>query len=121
MSNCLSKHQCTLTSLYASIETKIFITEKLDKVFKKKFTSLLKEASAYRPFLSCPARYYEDMIRDLFIEEGQKLDCVEDLEFVLYRLNYLKFSDFRRAKENFEENAKIVGNIPKENRVKFEQ
>jgi len=93
----------------------------LEVLFKQKFTGLLKEASAFRPFLVCPSNYYEREIRDLFIEEGQQLDSIEDLEFVLNNLNFLKFPDFRRAKENFEKGIEFMENIEKEKHVKFEK
>ncbi len=61
----------------------LIIWEKLKEVFKFKLEALIKEASAFRPFLVCPAKYFEEEIKHLFIDEGQKLDSIEDLEFTL--------------------------------------
>jgi len=93
----------------------------LQELFNHKFTALLKEASAFRPFLVCPARYFERDIKELFIEEGRKLDSVEDLESVLHELNYLKFPDYRKAKETFEKGIELIKYIENEKRVKFEK
>jgi hypothetical protein len=69
----------------------------------------------------CPAKYFEEEIKHLFIDEGQQLDSVEDLEFTLYRLNFLKFPDYRKAKENFDKAIEVEKDIEKEKRVKFEK
>jgi hypothetical protein len=114
------EHKCTLSQLYPSTEIKIIIREKLIEVFKFKFESLLTEASAFRPFLVCPARYFEEDIKYYFIEEGQQIDCVEHLEFALYRLNFLKFREFRKAKESFEKSIEVDKNIIGEKRVSFD-
>jgi hypothetical protein len=116
----MSEEKCTLTKLYFSAEIRLIIWEKLKEVFKFKFEALIKEASAFRPFLVCPAKYFEEEIKYLFIDEGQQLDSVENLEFTLYRLNFLKFPDYRKAKENFDK-AIEVEDIEKEKRVKFEK
>ena len=117
----MSEEKCTLTKLYPSVEIRLIIWEKLKEVFKFKFEALIKEASAFRPFLVCPAKYFEEEIKHLFIDEGQKLDSIEDLEFTLYRLNFLKFPDYRKAKENFDKAIEIEEYIEKERRVKFEK
>ena len=116
----MSKLKCTLTQLYPSVETRILLTDKLRELFKHKFQALLIEASAFRPFLVCPARYFEESLKELFIEEGQQLDCVEDLEFVLYQLNFLKFAEFRKAKENFESSIELEKTIERVKRVSFD-
>jgi hypothetical protein len=101
-------------------EIRLIIWEKLKEVFKFKFEALIKEVSAFRPFLVCPAKYFEE-IKHLFIDEGQQLDSVEDLEFALYKLNFLKFPDYRKAKENFDIAIEVEEDIEKEKRVKFEK
>jgi hypothetical protein len=49
------------------------------------------------------------------------LDSVEDLEFALYKLNFLEFPDYRKAKENFDRAIEVEEDIEKEKRVKFEK
>jgi hypothetical protein len=85
--------------LYPSIEIRLIIREKLKEVFKFKFEALIKEVSDFHSFVVCPAKHFEEEIKHLFIDEGQQLGCVEDLEFTLYRLDFLKFSDYRKAKK----------------------
>ncbi len=79
----MNKEKWTLTKLYPSVEIRLIIWEKLKEVFKFKLEALIKEASAFRPFLVCPAKYFEEEIKHFFIDEGQKLDSIEDLEFTL--------------------------------------
>ncbi len=70
----MNEEKCTLTKLYPSVEIRLIVWEKLKEVFKFKFEALIKEASAFRPFLVCPAKYFEEEIKHLFIDEGQQLD-----------------------------------------------
>lgn len=113
----MSEVKHTLTKLYPSVSIRAIIWEKLKEVFKIKFEGLIKEATATRPFLVCPAKYFEEEIKHFFIEEGQQLDCIEDLEFVLYRLNFLKFPDYRKAKENFDQAIEAEEVIEKKSQI----
>lgn len=114
-----SEHKCTLTQLYASAEVKMLIREKLTEVFKYKFAELLKEASAFRPFLVRLA-LFKHMLKCLFIEEGQQINSIEDLEFVLYKMNFLKITEFRKAKQSFEESIQIEKSIKGIKRLSFD-
>ncbi len=116
----INSKDCTLTKLYPSVEIRLVIFEKLKEAFKFKFEALLTEASAFRPLLVCPAKYFEKDIRYLFIEGGQQLDKVEDLEIALYKSNFLKFPDYRKAKENFDKSIEVEENNEKEKRVRFD-
>jgi hypothetical protein len=116
----MNSKDCTLTMLYPSVEIRLIIFEKLKEVFKFKFEALLKEVSAFRPLSACPAKYFEKDIRYLFIEEGEQLDKVEDFEIALYKLNFLKFPDYRKAKENFDKSIEVEKNIEEEKRIRFD-
>jgi hypothetical protein len=48
------------------------------------------------------------------------LDSVEDLKITLYRLNFLKYPDYRKAKENLDKSIVVEEDIEKERSVKFD-
>jgi hypothetical protein len=88
-------------------------------LFWNRFSKLIKEASAFRPYLVRPAEYYIEELEELFIE-GKKLRSFEDLEIALDKLNYLKFSEFRLGKEKFLKFIEAERNVEEIRRVKFE-
>ncbi len=97
-----------------------FVVELKRKIpFMNRFSKLIKEASAFRPYLVRPAEYYIEELEELFIE-GKKLKGFEDLEIALDQLNYLKFTEFRLAKEKFIKFIKAEANIKEIKRVKFD-
>jgi hypothetical protein len=91
---------------------------KRKNLFRNRFSKLIKEASAFRPYLVRPAEYYIEELEELLIE-GKKLKGFEDLEIALDQLNYLKFSEFRLGKEKFLKFIEAELNV-KEIRVKFD-
>lgn len=113
------EHKCTLTSLYPDADIRMIIYENLSEVFEVKFENIIKEASSYIPYLTCPARFYEEEIKNLFIEEGLEFSSVEDLEKVLNKLNYLKFAHYRKAKLSFEKSTGLTSKSSRAKRVAF--
>src|SRR5437868_9764364 len=107
----MDEHSCTLTQLYRSLEVRAIVRSELTKVFDYKFILLVDECSTFRPFLVLPLKFYTNELKERFIEEGLQLDSAEDLEEALDGLGYLKFENFRTAKENFEKSAKILNLI----------
>ncbi len=88
-------------------------------LLRKRFLKLIKEATAFRPYLVRPAEYYIEELEELFIE-GKKMKGFEDLEITLDQLNYLKFSELRLSKEKFLKFIEAEVNIKEIRRVKFD-
>jgi hypothetical protein len=114
----MCKHRCSLTQLYSSLEVRMIVRSELSKVFDCKVLMLIDECSSFRPFLVLPLRFYNNELKELFIEEGIQLDTSDDLEKALNKLGYLKFEQFLKAKENFYKSAKII-KLTKVKQVKF--
>jgi hypothetical protein len=95
------EHKCTLKSLYKSNKIRQIIIKELNMKFDSIFNVLLRNVTINKPYLCVPARYLKEEIRDLFINEGYKLDCVEDLENILDFLKVWNLHDFKEAKERY--------------------
>ena len=110
--------KCTFRKLYQSTEERFVVYQGLNELFKQRFTKLLKEAKAFSPYLVEPAKFFENNIKDKYIDEGYKLESIEDLEIILKELNYIKFKDFREEKRKFDQAGGKAED--KEKRVKFD-
>src|SRR5882757_8674220 len=98
---------CSLSSLYKG-QTHQIVYARLAVYFEQIFDKVLSEAAKQSPHLVSPARYFEDRIKDYFIEDGLKLENIEDLDSVLKKLNYLDIQHFKKAKKDFEKKDGIV-------------
>ena len=110
--------KCTLRKLYPSVEERFVAYQGLNELFKIKFVKVKKEALAFSPYLVDPADYFENEIKTKYIDEGHRLETIEDLEIILKELNYIKFKDFRDQKRKFDQNGRSKENYD-EKRVKF--
>lgn len=99
--NCVCLLIMKLSDLYKSKEMRRVVIKALDNEFEVIFKRLLKNIANSKPYLCVPARYSKPRIRDLFINEGYKLDCIEDLELLLDMLQIWKIDEFTQAKDNY--------------------
>jgi hypothetical protein len=99
----MAVHKCTLTSLYPDFDTRLIVYEKLTEWFEGNFEKVLKDVQKDAPYLMCAARYFENQLKNLFIEEGRQLYTILDLEKLLTQLNYLNIERFKKQKTAFEE------------------
>ena len=114
-----TKKNCTFRKLYQSEEERFVVYQGLNELFKIRFAKVVKEAKAFSPYLVEPANFFENNIKDKYIDEGYKLECIEDLEIILKELNYIKYKDFRDQKRKFDSEGVIEESIEK--RVKFDE
>jgi len=97
---------CSLSSLYKG-QTHQIVYSRLLVYFEQIFDTLLSKAAKDSPHLVSPARFFEDRIKDYFIEDGLKLENLEDLDTVLKKLNYLNIPHFKKAKKDFEKHGVV--------------
>lgn len=92
---------CSLNELYRDEDIRLVIYENLSQVFEVKFNEIIDGASIYEPYLYCPALYFKEEIKRMFIEDGFIFANSIDLDKALNELNYLKIEKFRKNKEFF--------------------
>ena len=97
---------CTLSTLYKSDEVKFAVYENLGQIFDIKFDEVIAEAKSQSSYLVNPANHFRRKIKRNFIEDGQPLETIEDLDIALKKFNYLSIGSFREDKREFERNRK---------------
>jgi hypothetical protein len=91
----------TLSSLYKSIEIQNVIYQLLSDIFNKRFTKIISEAKAFKPYICNAAECYIEEIKDKFIEEGYILKNYEDLEVILNDLKVWKDPKYNKERNEF--------------------
>ena len=93
---------CSLSSLYKDIDRQLIVKEHLSNYFEFKYSLVCTEALKEAKYLLPPANHFKKDIKKLFIEYGNNLNTLEELEIILKSFDYLKIEEFRLWKEEWD-------------------